>query len=397
MNRAERRRAAREAAADGRFARPGPATEQKITLLNPVSDHFESFIVGNATICQRIPPHPGPMCPARPGGQLADPDCSRMAQQDSAAGQRLILCGAGPSLADAAAEWCPQGDQVWGCNSAATWLYGQGHKVTHGFTVDQTPHMVAEWSDPPPLEYLLATSCHPHLAELLSAKGRRFTWFHNYVGVKGKPVEYGVCTTCGAVVNQPAALPLPDAGGEPTCPHTHIERRRESYEDWLYMALYPPTVRAGSGLNSVNRAIDVALFLGFREIVVLGADCALRVSKPCPPDAPPGSPAHRRWLQECTVMHADGGHAMASGASMMTMDGVIDGRTWTSKPDMLVSAVWLVKQARAYPGRIRLVGDTLPVALQDKPNDFLLRLPTMVDSTGRPMPLPELGDPLPGT
>ena len=48
----------------------------------------------------------------------------------------VVICGAGPSLRDTAAKWCQQADQVWGCNSAATWLYDNGHKVTHGFTVD---------------------------------------------------------------------------------------------------------------------------------------------------------------------------------------------------------------------------------------------------------------------
>lgn len=81
-------------------------------------------------------------------------------------------------------------------------------------------------------------------------------------------------------------------------------------------------------------------------------------------------------------MHADGGSALASGASELTMDGTIDGRTWTSKPDMLVSAVCLAKVAKAHP-HITFIGDTLVNALKDKEDDFLSRMPTMVNSQGK--------------
>jgi hypothetical protein len=356
MNRAARRRAAREARQAPPEFRGAPA---QIELRNPVADQFAAFIFGNATVCTDV---------VQPG---------------SAAGQHLVLCGAGPSLARHAAEWCPQGDQVWGCNSAVTWLHQQGHRVTHGFTVDQTPHMVGEWLDAPPVAYLLASSCHPHLAELLLGKGYPVTFFHNYCGVQGPRVAYGVCRTCDAMV------PAPPGAPESLCPHADVEQHVADYEDWLYCALYPPTIRAGSGLNSVNRALDVALCMGFSRITVLGADCALEARRRSPPGALPGSAAHRRWLTEDVVMHADGGHALASGASMMTLEAEIDGRYWVSKPDMLVSAVWLLKAERAHRDVIHLVGDTLPVALRDKPPDFLSRLPTMVNHKGEPMPMPE--------
>lgn len=364
MNRAERRRAAREHAdAEGRFQRLGNSG-QTIQLQNPVTDHFPAFIFGNATRCDRV------------------------AELDSAKGQHLILCGAGPSLRDHAAAWCPRGDQVWGCNSAATWLHAQGLPVTHGFTVDQTPHMVAEWKHAPPsLEYLLASSCHPHLAELLESRGARVTWFHNYCGVRGLPVRYTACEDCGAILDQPPdGVRIHGAIGTPGCQHARTETRTETYEEWLYMALYPPTIRCGAGLNSVNRALDLAKFMGFARITILGADNAIRVTAPCPPDAVPGSPAHTRWLQECTVMHADGGSAIAHGASGMTLDGTIDGRRWTSKPDMLPSALDLEIARRHEPGRIEIIGDVLPNALWDKPVSYLARLPQMTSaSTGRPI------------
>ena len=112
-----------------------------------------------------------------------------VAMQDSAKGQHLVLCGAGPSANQHAAEWCPQADQIWGCNSALVWLQDNGHKPTHGFTVDQTPEMLNEWRSTPDVEYLLASTVHPHLSELLHARQRRIRYFHNYVGIEHRAVE----------------------------------------------------------------------------------------------------------------------------------------------------------------------------------------------------------------
>lgn len=366
--RAARRRAERD---------PGfVASDQTIQLQNPVAQHFAAFIAGNATIweamaleeLERVKPGEAAAVVARLTVDGKAPEAIPMAMalreaitthcteqfvvaKDSAVGQHLVLCGAGPSLAEHAAEWCPQGDQVWGCNSALVWLHDQGHKVTHGFTVDQTPHMLEEWLTTPPVEYLLATTVHPHLTELLRHRGHRVRFFHNYAGVEGPPV-----------VQDGEAM---------------------EYEDWLYSILYPATIRAGSGLNSVNRALDLALFAGFERITVLGADCALKRLRPPPTGSIAGTAEHRDWLRTGLVMHADGGHAMASGASEMTLDGEIDGRVWTSKPDMLFSAVDCVDVARAHPGRITFIGDTLVNALMDKPDAFLLRMPTMVAGDGR--------------
>lgn len=321
-------------------------TTQFIQLQNPVRDSFAAFIFGNATHCDRV------------------------VEQDSAIGQTLVLCGAGPSLAEHAAKWCPRGDQVWGCNSAATYLHDRGHKVTHGLTVDQTPQMLTEWASAPPIEYLVASTIHPHLTEHLLKSERGLTWFHNYVGIDSRPVEY---CACGHDRHDGPCV---------RCSCQAYDARVMDYEDWLYHTLYPGTVRAGSGLNAVTRAIDVALYMGFAKIIVLGADCALRARTPCPPGVQFGTPAHREWLERDVIMHADGGHALVSGATAQTLEGMIDGRYWVTKPDLMITAVWLVKWHRKLGSRLTLIGDTLPKALRDKPDEFLDRLPGLADKDG---------------
>lgn len=328
MSRAERRRAMKAAAKGG--PPPPPAREPEIRLENPVSQHYASFIVGNA--------------------QFAD----ALVEEGSGAGQSVAICGAGPSLEAHAGDWCPQADQVWGVNSALGWLLGEGHRVTHGFTVDQTPEMLRAWADIPDVEYLIASSCHPHLIALLRERARRYRMFHNFVGIRRRPVE------------------VPDDNGV---------LQLMSYENWLYGSLYGRTCCAGSGLNSVTRAIDVARFMGFTSIAVLGADCAIHLTAPLP-DVPHGSPAHIEFLEKHSVMHAGGGSAVAFNQSPLTLGGEIDGRHWETKIDLAISAIWLVKMAQKFP-EVHLIGDTLPNALMDKPDDYLKRLPHLTDSEGQ--------------
>lgn len=281
-----------------------------------------------------------------------------VAKQGSAAGQHIVICGAGPSLADHIAEWAPQAHQLWGVNSALPYLVKHGYPVTHGLTVDQTPEMCAEWFSAPDVEYLIATTVHPHLTEYLLKKDRRIRFFNNFVGIKESPVPV-------KLMNGTAEL--------------------MAREDWMYSVLFHPTVRCGSGLNSVTRAIDLALFLDAAKITVLGADCAVR-DLYIPKDVERGSREHMALL-EASKMHADGSSAISSNATALTFGGTIDGRHWETKPDMVISAVWLMKMERALAGRMQLVGDTLPNALKGQSEEFLSRLPKLIDLSGAEIPI----------
>jgi hypothetical protein len=406
---------------------------QTINLVNPVSDHFGPFIVNNAFAWQSralmalepfISPEAfealkGEFVTVKPSmyygasklfHDLVDRhlDGQFMVKQDSAKGQHLVLCGAGPSLNDHAAEWTEKADQVWGCNSALTWLAKSGHRVTHGFAVDQTESLVDEWRDAPSdVDYLIASTVNPKLVQFLETEDRQHRFFHNFVGLPG-----------------PAQAIHDDNG---------VFLEVMQYEDWLYANLFPASVRCGAGLNAVTRAIELGVYMGFAKITVLGADCALRVKRRCPwPAQPTESKAFQKWLRRDTVMHADGGNALASGATAVVLNTTIDAGTpdetirlangatttdasprfwkgeppsvtkkgparyWSTKPDMVMSAQWLVRMARAMPGTIELIGDTLPNALMGKNEAYLRRLPNFVDAQGRLANIPQY-DPAPGT
>jgi hypothetical protein len=325
----------------------------EILLENPVARFFPAFIVGNAAEYEKRFPAKKPRdlwIPTEDGQQVRLPYCDKVVEKDSALGQTVVICGAGPSLAEEAAEWVPKGDQVWGCNSAMPWLVENGHKCTHGLTIDQTADMLEEWNTAPDVKYILASTVHPHLTSFLLDKGRDIRFTHNFVGVKEDPVSW------------------PDENG--------VERT-ESWEDWAYQVMYQGTVRAGSGLNAVTRAIDVALYMGFEKIIVLGADCCIRFKSKPPDGKGPGDPEFLDWLRKETVMHADGGNALASNATPVVLTGEIDGRLFAIKPDLAVSAVWLTVMRRKLGKRLQIVGDGYVNALKHKSNSFLKRLPNL--------------------
>lgn len=236
--------------------------------------------------------------------------CREVVTRDSAKGKSLVIAGAGPSLAETVGV---EADMVWACNGALNWMLERGHIVTQGFTTNSYLAIADLWKLAPDVEYILASTCHPELAARLA--GRRIHWFHNLVD-------------------------LPN-------------------QERLYAKLYPETIWVGSGLNAVTRALDVAHYMGFERITVIGADCALRGD----------------------AVHVDGG-----AADWATIFGTadIDGREWISTPDMWISAVWLTRLARSSNGTVTLLGDTLPNALMDKDEAFLDELPRVIATNPDP-------------
>jgi hypothetical protein len=251
------------------------------------------------------------------------------------------------SLAQTAAEIPSDVAEVWACNSALPYMVDHGHRVTHGFAIDQGDAMLAshEWGRALDVEYLLASSVHPKLVTHLRDAGRSLAFFHSFLG-----------------------MPDPDGWTPPA------DRPDVSYEMWLYTTIFPTGVQVGYGLNSVPRAICLALFLGFDEILIYGADCA------CAPDQAPmpslGTPAYTSWMEQL-AMYADGRCAIQYGEQAVMAEAVIEGRRWHTRPDMVISATMMVDLVRQHP-HITLVGDTLPNVLLQQDAAFFDDMPRLV-------------------
>jgi hypothetical protein len=201
-------------------------------------------------------------------------------------------------------------DAVWACNSAVSFLASLCQRVDVAIGIDQTEGLLREWLFPPDVPYYLASSVDPKLVQHLETWKRTVSFFHNHVGFADNEFEH-------------------------------------------YCGTWPPTLMVGEGFTVVSRAIGLALWMGYERVDVYGADCA---------------------FSDNDVTHANGEVATEAYHNPLIMAGEINGRTWRTRPDMLMDAVHLVRRVRQANGRIRLMGDTLPVALLGKPDEFLTQV-----------------------
>lgn len=285
-------------------------------------------------------------------------------QRNQYQGQTVAICGAGPSLRDYVTSPQPYTDQVWACNSAIRFLKSKNMRVTHAFGIDQGEAMIDDWTPLYDVTYLIASSVHPKLVKYLRTNNRRIRWFHNFLGLhdpEGWTPPPG-CMVC---------LGTPERHEEVQATYPH-EAKPISYEMWLYQNIFASSCVPAYGLNSVARAIGVALYVGFDQILVYGSDCA------CAPDNPPipliGTPEYEAWTKQ-VVVYADGrtvwdvygpnGTMIECGGADFIEAREIDGvwqpvwRRWITRADMVVTAQHLVQIVKENPS-VQLIGDILP-------------------------------------
>lgn len=273
-----------------------------IKLETEPAHHISGFIFGNrlCTKCVSVLPPFGCECDEPSPIPYIGLDA-----EGTKRGKSLLICGAGPSLSENASHtFATHVGDVWAANSALNWCLDNGYPVTHGLAIDASQRMFGEvWTDPPAMDYILATSVNPGLTSRILKAGGRVTQFHS---VRAAPDEFQ-----------------------------------------LYQSIYPPMFIAGRGLNVVNRATELAAWLGYARIKLLGVDHAYTGG----------------------MRYADG-RGPGDGDCITRLN--LDGREWVTNPDMLYCATSLVNfRNEIGRTRLRFVGDVLPKALQDKSQEFL--------------------------
>lgn len=289
---------------------------QVIHLKSQDAGSIPGFIVANAICptCQRPTPANDLMAAVTPEPCDCDPPVRPgrhpVVQENSHEGEELVICGAGPSLSNFRNSIGGFKGDVWGANRGLNYLHDWGIAEARGIAIDPFTRMFGElWAEPFDTTYYLATTVNPGLVWHLEEHGMPIRYFHS---ARGAPDE---------------AL--------------------------LYHLLYPETCVAGSGLNVVNRAVELAAYMGYERIYLAGADNALG-----PNDE----------------LYADGGSV---GEDDVLLDGEIDGKFFRTKSDMLMSAVELARRQRELKQegvRVIFLGDTLPRALEGKTDAYLKRV-----------------------
>jgi hypothetical protein len=258
-----------------------------------------------------------------------------MLEPDQFKSKRAAICGAGPSLAKHPIEGA---DCIFACNSALPYLHSQGAPITAAVGIDQSPGLLREWSDPPDVPYYVASTCDPELIRHLIDHGRTVKFFHSFVGMFERTEDETL--------------------------QQWIDREVAYYKSWgvvMYMV--------GTGMTVVSRFYWVATqWLGCERVDLYGADCC---------------------LGENDVAHADGTVATDAYINPLIMQGEINGRRFRTRPDMLQDAVTIARMCQQSNGKLRLIGDTLPVILLGKDEQFLNDVSRQIPAGGE-IPTPTL-------
>jgi hypothetical protein len=167
--------------------------------------------------------------------------------------------------------------------------------------------VLKEWPSAVAVPYLLASSVDPALVAHLRARDRAVTFFHNCTGVEGE-----------------IAL----------------------YKQW------PSTFMVTAGYSVVSRVVNLAFWMGYDRIDVVGADCE---------------------FGDDDLAHANGESATDAYGRPMVYEYTYPDRAKVSRTrmDMLMDAVYLTRLSWQHEDRIRLIGDTLPAYLRTKDDAFL--------------------------
>lgn len=248
-----------------------------------------------------------------------------MMARDSHKGENVIVCGSAPSLVKANTlnrirNHVKKGWKIVACKEAIELLRKRNIPVHYSVSMDptDTQHLKTYLDDG--ITYLIASSCHPTLFDHVINGGRACRVFHSACGWNGN-------------VRNPQ-----------TNQTVHIT------ETDLYKNMFPNADVMCGGFTVVNRALSCAKYMGFEKVVLAGADFGWR---------------------EKSSYYAKGAKQKAGNEGIeMTDQGLVDGKPWLTRPDLLASAVSIAKLKKK--GQIfGIWGDSLAASLAKRDDQFL--------------------------
>lgn len=220
-----------------------------------------------------------------------------------------VIVGLGPSLGERPvmariAGLARRGWHVFAIKEAVRLLIEAGLPVHYAVNMDPGATEAARTPIVGNVTYCVASSCHPALFRHL-AGGNASVWlFHSACGWPG--------------------------------------------EVTLYRRLFAAADVMVGGYTVANRALSLARYLGFRRLVLAGADFGWR---------------------EGGGYYAPGVTAKPLGDGVLSDHGRVDGRPWFTRPDLLASATHVARLVKA--GEVRVLGDSLAASLARRDAAFI--------------------------
>ena len=243
------------------------------------------------------------------------------------------------------------------CKHAIRYLTEQDIQVDYAVTMDPSAHIArpdrkiykakgvthiaATSSDPLLLDYLMAKVPYDDWLSGLSVEQAKRVLQDDYESWKAGDLHFPAIPSHPEDIN-PKVLLFHSACGV-------------NDEVNLYKRLFKNADVMGGGYNVVNRAFSAMLYMGISEFVFAGVDCGWREDAPF-------------YVNEIKPQK---GVDLSDG-------GAIDGKPWFTRPDMMASAVSLVKQSRLLGVPMSFIGDTMPRSLLVKDDAFLDKMLEMI-------------------
>jgi len=322
------------------------------------------------TLIVAAPPTPAPK-PKPHAIAFSNPDFAHLGRHiASAAARRLaiarkgmhagapgaLIVALGPSVAKpgglcAVRHYARLGWTIFALKEAVGWLRNRGLPVHYAANMDPGVGEAARTPVWPGVTYCLASSCHPVLFDHVIEHGGKALVYHSACGYTERQTRPGFALDLGngseAVVL--GNWELSTTSGLAASPIvTGKTSEIEVYQRWFDHG----DVVIG-GFTVANRALGLAKYMGFERVVMVGADFGWRVGN--------GDTYYAGFVKAKPI------------DDVWMMDhGKVDGTDWKTRPDLLASAIDVARHIKR--GHVKVLGDSLAVALSKHPDEYLDRV-----------------------
>jgi len=278
-------------------------------------------------------------------------------EKGSNAGEKCLIVSTGPTLKNKevlrSIKHYAKTHTVIALKESIPYLKSKGVKVSYSVAMDPGgQRQITRTPIDKDVIYCVASSCNIEFFDYLLDAGCEIKVFHSACGQGAPSYEKGMLVQIGedefSLVEGEYVLTTMGDGYE-VCPIVGMVKQ----EIEIYKELFNgyADVMCG-GFTVTNRALALAKYMGFEEIVMAGTDFG--------------------WRKEGGSHYSDLVAVETHDDQYMTDQGVVDGTPWFTKPDQLASAVDVAKKIKE--GGVTVLGDSLAVALSKRDDEFLREL-----------------------
>jgi hypothetical protein len=285
-----------------------------------------------------------------------------MVEKDCHAGEKALIVSTGPSTNNKTVlkqiKHLAKDRTVIALKEAIPFLIAKGTHVDYSVSMDPgSERQIERTPAVPGVTYCVASSCHPSLFDHLLGNECTIRVFHSACGHSEASFSPGILTQASAECGHRRFTPetvhaavdgifeLSTLEDNKFCPVVNIIKG----EIDLYLELFSSAAVMCGGFTVANRALALANYMGFEDIIMAGTDFGWRKK----------GGSHYGNLVSVELVDP----------TYMTDGGAIDGVPWFTKPDQLASAVDVARKIKA--GEVSVLGDSLAIALSKHEDDFL--------------------------